>query len=113
MVYFPRCEPAREGGALLIILGVDPRFKYRRHKPSDQEIKREQQSEQDRLRRVKSVSYAFVIPAYLVSGTVAGWLAGGWLDERYQTAFWLPTLVVLGTVASFVMVIRLMASLNN
>ena len=94
-------------------LGVDFRFKYRRHKASDQEIRREQQSEEDRSKRMRGVSYAFVIPAYLVSGTVAGWLAGSWLDQRLGTAFWLPLLVVMFTVASFAMVIRLMASLNR
>ncbi len=94
-------------------LAVDPRFRFRRRKASDQELRHEQQSEQDRVQRVKSMSYGLVIPAYLVSGTVAGWLAGSWLDQRFGTAFWLPTLVVLFTIASFAMVIRLMASLNN
>ena len=92
---------------------MDPRFRYRRKKPSEQELRREENTERDREKRFRALSYAMVIPAYLVGGTLSGWFFGSWLDERNGTSFWLPLLVVLFTVAAFVMVIRLMTRLNS
>ncbi|MEZ5337659.1 MAG: AtpZ/AtpI family protein [bacterium] len=92
---------------------MDFRFKYRRHQASDQESRKEKRSESERLSSVKGMSYAIVIPTYLASGPLTGWLLGSWLDQRMHTAFWLPTLIVLCTIASFAMVIRMMASLNR
>ena len=92
---------------------MDPRFRYRRHKSSEQEQKKDQEAERERLQRTRGMSYALVIPAYLAFGPVSGWLLGSWLDKQMDTAFWLPTLVVAMTVASFAMVIKLMASVNR
>jgi F0F1-type ATP synthase assembly protein I len=92
---------------------VDPRFKYRRHKTSDQQGKKDAESERDRVQLNRGMGFALVIPTYLVMGPVSGWLLGSWLDQRMGTAFWLPTLIVLCTVASFSMVIRLLAKINS
>ena len=92
---------------------MDPRFRYRRHKSSAQEQKKDQETERERLQRTRGMSFALVIPAYLAFGPVSGWLLGSWLDKRMDTDFWLPTLVVAMTIVSFVMVIRLMASVNK
>jgi F0F1-type ATP synthase assembly protein I len=92
---------------------VDFKFRYNRRRPSPSEQAREKREEADLVRRTRGLAVGTTIPFALASGPVTGWLVGGWLDRKYDTSFWLITLILLGTVAGLTMTIRLLSRLSS
>lgn len=92
---------------------MDFRFKYDRE-PPDEHVKRgEDRRQTDTTRRVRGLAIGLSIPMMLVSGPIAGWIVGGWLDHKLGTGYWLAVLILLFTAASIYMVIELLTHLGR
>ena len=58
--------------------------------------------------QIRQVGILTTIPIILVTGPLTGYFAGSWLDEKTQREPWFTAvLVVLGSVASGMQVMRL------
>jgi F0F1-type ATP synthase assembly protein I len=92
---------------------VDYRFKYDRKRPSPERRAEEERIERDRLKRMRGLAIGWSIPFTLAGGPVAGWLLGMALDYGLGTAYWIPVLVIIGTIAGLVASVQLLIQLGR
>lgn len=92
---------------------MDFRFKFRRKRPEEGELRGEQRQEADRRKRMRGLALGFSIPMTLIAGPLLGWLIGAWLDRLLGTGHWLIVMIVLGTVAGFVGMIEALVILGR
>jgi len=64
-------------------------------------------------KRMRSMAVGLSVPATLVSGPVAGWLIGTWLDNRLGTGYWMVVLIIIGTIAGFKLMIDMLIKLGR
>lgn len=92
---------------------MDFRIKYDRKRPDKYERANEARTERDRLKRMRGLAIGLSIPMTLIGGPVAGWLLGLWMDNLFQTGYWLIVMIVLGTIAGFVAMIEMLVKLGR
>lgn len=92
---------------------MDFRFKYRRGRKDPAEIKEEVRQERDLQTRVRGLAIGMSIPASLVAGPVGGYFLGRLLADWLHAGYWVPIMVILGTVSGLVMVIEMLVHLGK
>ena len=92
---------------------MDYRFKYHRGRKAPEELQGEKKREADTLLRTRGLAIGLSIPMSLLSGPLAGWLLGSWLDRIFRTGYWTLTLILLGTVAGLKLVIDMLIKLGK
>jgi F0F1-type ATP synthase assembly protein I len=92
---------------------MDFRFKYRRHKPAREELQREAKEVKDSTLRARQLALGLSIPFSLLSGPVGGYFLGHWMDERFNTSYWMPVMIMLGLATGFKMVFDQINALNR
>jgi F0F1-type ATP synthase assembly protein I len=92
---------------------MDFKFRYNRRPQSAEAAAQEQRLEADREKRMQGLAMGLTIPTTLLGGVVGGWLLGSLLDRWQGTTFWMPTLIILGTVAGMSTTILLLSRLNK
>lgn len=92
---------------------MDFRFRYRRGRPVKEELERERREEKDASLRAKQLAIGLSIPFSLLSGPIGGYFLGQWLDERLNTSYWMPVMIMIGLAAGFKMVLDQLAYLGK
>ena len=94
-------------------LTVDFRFIFRRKRPDEHEQVEEARQERETVRRMRGMAMGLSIPMSLAAGPIGGWLLGDWLDKLLGTAWIMPTLAILGTLAGFKLAIDMLVKLSR
>ncbi len=92
---------------------MDFRFKYRKKPPSREELAEQQREEEIRVVQSRGLALGYAIPSALLSGPLAGWLIGSWIDKQQGTEHWMLICILLGTFAGFATMIRMIMVLGK
>lgn len=94
-------------------MGMDFNFKYDRHKPSPAVRRERRRKEQQTVLNGRQLAYGLAIPGLLLSGPLAGWWIGSWLDKQLGTQFVMILLILLGLVAGLWNAVDMLAKLTS
>jgi hypothetical protein len=92
---------------------MDFRFQYDRHKAPPESLQRREQQAADNLRLSRGLAYGLTIPTIMLTGPIGGWLVGSWLDSHLHWGFATILLILLGTAASFSLMIQMLGRINQ
>jgi F0F1-type ATP synthase assembly protein I len=94
---------------------MDFRFKYDRKKPPPAVQAERARREHDSQKISRGLAYGLTIPMMMLSGPLGGWLLWSWLKGHtaWGSDITLVVLILLGTAASFYMVVDLLGRLSK